>query len=171
MKMGGRYRRHEIGVRWEAVRDGLVCSNCYNAYEPSPTCERREYGGIGYPSVECRDRAHIREVVVGSTSSSITRKGERPAEHNYCRKHAPSTEQRRADRRAERDRIWRAEFDAKMAADELRRRIEQAAADVVAEAQRWRNDERATEGFCDEGCEHHECRLARAIATYEEIAS
>ena len=38
--------------------------------------------------------------------------------------------------------------------------------DLVAAARAWDRDEAEVEGFCDEACEHHECRLHRALQIY-----
>ena len=38
--------------------------------------------------------------------------------------------------------------------------------DLLQAAQAWDTDEAEVEGFCDEACEHHECRLHRAVLEY-----
>ena len=63
-----------------------------------------------------------------------------------------------------------AERERQAAAAEARRAAERehgsAMVDLIAEARRWHADEAATEGFCYDECEHHECKLGRAVARY-----
>lgn len=76
----------------------------------------------------------------------------------YCGQHDPVA---RKARQEERDAAYR----AKRAPIIERQR---AQTDLLAEVVRWRDDERLVgEPFCDDDCEHHACRLARAVARYE----
>ncbi len=76
----------------------------------------------------------------------------------YCAMHDPVVRKERQDARMAE---WRAKWDADSEAGDA----EDA---LLEEAWRWWRDENATEGFCapEAACEHHECRLARAVERY-----
>ena len=82
----------------------------------------------------------------------------------YCGTHSPT---RRDERQAKRDDVWKAKYAAIDERRDARTMEQRAERELLAEAAQWRDDEQATEGFCDDDCEHHECRLARAVARYE----
>lgn len=78
----------------------------------------------------------------------------------YCKTHDPVAVKAKADAR---DAIWAAERAT-------RERKADTEADLLDAADDWYVDELATEGFCapDTACEHHECRLARAVEAYRD---
>jgi hypothetical protein len=72
----------------------------------------------------------------------------------YCRKHDPSFV-------AEKQRIANVKYKV-----DLDRRL--APGELVRAVHEWLVDELAVgEGICDEACEHHACRLARAVRDYD----
>lgn len=164
----GPYRRepsrHDIEwnrkiEEWAAVKTGRVCDTCWAVYDPTRRCEWVEHGD------RCPNPAKTTER--GDTTTRGWGEKARLAEHLYCGRHAPSAVTARETKKAEK----RA---TKMAVREEAARprveLEGSRADLLAEAKRWRDDEAATgEGFCPEEdhCEHHECRLARAVTRLE----
>lgn len=158
----------ELAARWGRVRDGFVCSTCWDAFKPVPRCERHVYGGVMTPKSQCTNPATRREIGLLATATPLPRDGDTSglAPHNYCGAHAPSREIAKQARRAAADAAWQHRWDESNARREAEERREQALDALVTEAMRWRDDEQSTEGFCDD-CEHHECRLARAVAAYE----
>ena len=156
-------RYGEIAARWQSIEDGFVCAICMNVFEPTPCCERLVYVGMSADVTRCMNRASRREVGVLHFNSPVARDGTvATTEHNYCGGHSPSAHLARRAKTAVKDAERQARWDQRDAADRAERAL-------LDEAIRWRDDETMTEGFCDDdACEHHECRLARAVVAYEE---
>lgn len=152
-------------VEYLGITQGTLCADCH-AYDPRPVCcadVTREWAsgrclrhGVSYdpvPKGSGYGSLNIWEKASGTKSW-------------YCAGHSPVLRAEKAAAAA----VVRAEEDARRAAanapfDEY----EAAEEAVLVEAQRWREDEESTgEGFCETDCEHHECRLARAVRRYED---
>lgn len=158
--------------RWRNIRDGRTCRLCYAVFDPTPLCQQRVYEH--YSSGHRRCGAVARYTEVGSTEpgAAWSPRGEfeehakATRTHNYCGNHAPSRlRARAANQKAKRE----AEAEARRIAAAPGVERDAARAALLVEAVRWRDDEAATtdEPFCEDECEHHECRLARAVARYE----
>lgn len=136
--------------QWEKVKSGRVCRRCWDFYDERPECD----------DWQCRHASAYRE--------ADWRFGREPPANApkrwYCGIHAPSKKKERAQTRAARKAIEIAEIREKYAPEH---ELAEARDAIMDEAFRWRDDEQATEGFCDDPCEHHECRLARALARVE----
>lgn len=147
------------------ITQGTLCGDCY-AYDPRPVCVAdvtRDWA-----SGRCeRKGAHLDDVPKrkdGYDFNSTIWEKDAGAKAWYCASHSPTL---RAERNAAQSAIYK---EASAKRDRQWKREEEARK-VVAEALRWAADELATgEGICEDACEHHECRLLRAVAKYEALA-
>lgn len=147
--------------RWRGINDGRTCTTCWAVYDPTHLCEIRDH------TLRCEAPARFLHEL-GFTSDFTNRHpaGKQPtAYHDYCGTHAPSQIRARAQAIEDRKAAKHAAFEVRYAPQREQQNAEHA---LVAEARRWRDDEAATgDGFCTDDCEHHECRLARAVARLE----
>ena len=153
-----------VSTRWVGVA-GRTCNRrgC-SEHDPRPVCVEDVRDAGRWPSYHRCERVGtiLRDVapfpVAGDSRSPARTVTDDGAGWYYCAKHDPVAVKARQDAR---DAADAAAYRAERAKDETER-------DLIAAALAWYADEAAAEGFCapDAGCEHHECRLARAAEAY-----